>query len=108
MESLHVHHRKVERFMLLYAIYKKSMSSTDYVVDMREIAHQEGIGYKPFKAAFDYLCTQQLLRPRVLNDNHDSFYYASITNEGINAIEDVFREENRESMYFPPYRKMMN
>jgi hypothetical protein len=107
MESLAVHHRKVERFMLLYSVYKKSMSSTDYVIDMKEVSYQEGIGYKPFKSAFDYLCNEGLLRPRVLNESNESFYYAAITNEGINAIEDVFREDIKESRYFPAYRKMM-
>ncbi len=98
--------KKTERFLLLYALYKKSNASTDYSSNLLEMGMQEGLGYKTFKSAFDYLSAEQLIRLRSQSDNREYFYYASITEKGIKAIEEVFDDETRSTSYFPAYREM--
>ncbi|MEM1137928.1 MAG: hypothetical protein AAGI07_18985 [Bacteroidota bacterium] len=102
-----VHYKKTERFMLLYALYRKSNASTDYASNLRDLASEEGLGYKIFKSAFDHLCSEQLIRPKAQSDAREYFFYAGITEKGINAVEEVFRDENKDTKYFPPYREMM-
>ena len=106
MKSM-IQYKKTERFTMLYSLYRKSNASSDYATNMREIASNEGIGYRSFKAIFDYLGKENLMRMRSNSDQADQFYYASITEAGIFAIEEVFRDENMETPYFPPYREMM-
>ena len=102
-----VHYKRTERFMLLYALYRKGNASMDFGYNLRDLASEEGLGYKVFKSAFDYLCGEGLVRPRAQSDSHDYFFYAGITDKGINAVEEVFRDESKDTYYFPAYRDMM-
>jgi predicted transcriptional regulator len=106
MNSL-VHFKKTERFLLLYALYKKSNANTDFTFNLRDLALEEGLGYKTFKSVFDYLCSEGLLRIRMQSDNREYFYHATITERGINAVEEVFQDETQPTDYFPAYREMM-
>ncbi len=99
--------RKSERFTLLYMLYRKSSASSDYATNLRDLANNEGMGYKSFKAAFDYLTKEGLVKMRTNSDDPEHFYYGCITDDGIHAIEETFRDENMETTYFPPFREMM-
>lgn len=102
-----VHQKQSERFNLLYSLYRRSNSNSDYVCNFRELAQEEGFNYKMFKSAFDYLCHHRLVGIRTRFDERDHNFYCYITEEGIRAIENVFRNENETTYYFPAYRQMM-
>jgi predicted transcriptional regulator len=106
MQSL-IKQRKSERFMLLYALYRKSAASSDYATNLRDLANNDGMSYKSFKAAFDYLAKEGLVKMRTNSDDPEFFYHGCITDEGINAIEEAFRDESMETAYFPSFREMM-
>lgn len=106
MKSM-IQHKKTERFMLLYSLYRKSNASSDFATNLRDMAANEGLGYRSFKSAFDYLSKEGLIKMRTNSDDPEHFYYASITEDGIDAIEEAFRDENVETAYFPPFREMM-
>ena len=102
-----VHYKRTERFMLLYALYRKSNASLDFGYNLRDLATEEGLGYKVFKSAFDYLSSEKLIKPKSQSDSFEYFFFAGITDKGINAVEDVFREESKDTFYFPAYSEMM-
>jgi len=101
-----VNFKKTERFLLLYALYKKSNANCDYGYNLMELGLQEGLGHKTFKSAFDYLVAERLVKLRAQTDNRDYFYFASLTEKGINAVEEVFNDETQSTRYFPAYREM--
>lgn len=105
MKSL-IQHRKTERFLLLYALYRKSSGTSHQSFNLREVAYSEGIGLKAFKACFDFLSQEQLIKPQMNSDSHD-FYHAKLSEAGIMVVEEVFRDEMQETPYFPSYREMM-
>lgn len=106
MKSL-IQHRKTERFLLLYALYRKSNGTTQQSFNLREMAFSEGIGLRAFKACFDFLSQEQLIRPQMSGEQPFDFYRASISDAGLMVIEEVFRDEMQETPYFPSYREMM-
>lgn len=96
--------KQSHRFFMLFELYKRSKANIDYAEDMQMLAFNQGQGMKSFYPAWKYLQVEQLIRVRPGREN----YYASITHKGIKAIEEVFRDENRYTEYFPSYREMMN
>ena len=102
-----VQHKKTERFILLYALYRKANGNADFTYNLRDLASEEGLGYRSFKSAFDYLAQEEFLRLRTSSDSADYFFHASITEWGIRAVEKVFDNETQPTEYFPPYREMM-
>ena len=102
--------KQTERFNLLFALYKNANSQTELSFNMRDLASQNGLGYQAFRSAYDYLIAEDLVQPRYNTggaDTQDSYFYASITVKGINAIEETFSNANRQSNYFPPYHQMV-
>jgi hypothetical protein len=100
-----------ERFILLFALYKKSNAQTEMSFNIRDLASQHGMGYHSFRSAYDYLIAEELIQPKYYtgnSDTQDGYFHASITIKGINAIEEVFKNMHKESTYFPPYHKMVN
>ena len=77
------------------------------VHNLRDLASQEGLGFRAFKSVYDYLSRENLIRIQSLGENPMDSYYASLTESGLFAIEEVFRDENLETAYFPSYREMM-
>ncbi len=66
------------------------------------------MNYRAFKSAFDYLCREKLISPETYSlDSAEYYYQASLTDEGVRAIEWVFDDENQDTKYFPAYRRMM-
>ncbi|MEM6297700.1 MAG: hypothetical protein AAF740_03325 [Bacteroidota bacterium] len=100
--------KKTERFLMLYGMYRKASGNPYHMSNAREMATQEGMSYRSFKSAFDYLCREKLIRPETYSlDSSEYYYQACLTDEGIRAVEAVFEDENRSTKYFPPYRRMM-
>lgn len=99
--------RKSERFTLLNALYRKTNGMTGMVCNLLELASQEGMNFRAFKSVFSYLCHEELIRLRPSGEGFADQYYASISDAGIYAIEEVFRDENAETPYFPSFREMM-
>lgn len=105
-----VYENQTFRFQMLFELYKRSNADIDYVMDFQQLAGDLGIGMKAFQACFKYLYMQDLIKMRQQNggrDNGNNNYPASITHRGIRAVEEVFRDENRKTEFFPPYREMM-
>lgn len=94
--------KQAQRFFILFELYKQSDANIDYATDLQSIAYNEGIGFRSFMPAFKYLQMEELVRVRP----GGSSYIASITHKGIKAIEEVFRNENEHTYYFPAYREM--
>lgn len=102
-----IHHKKTERFILLYALYRKSEGNMGHPHNLRDVASEEGLGYRSFRSAFDFLCRERLIHLRAASESQDHFYFASLTEHGLKAVESVFDDESQKSDYFPPYREMM-
>ncbi|MGB0524933.1 MAG: hypothetical protein ACPGJS_18315 [Flammeovirgaceae bacterium] len=100
-------HRQTERFTLLYALYRKSDGMPRQASNLRAMAFNEGISIRSFKSCFDYLCQEELIK---MHSNYEApleSYFASLTELGITVIEEVFKDENHATEYFPAYREMM-
>ena len=103
--------KQTERFNLLFAIYKRSNANPEMSFNMRDLASQHGLGYHAFRSAYEYLISEELMKPRYYTggsgDAQDSHFYASITTKGMNAIEEVFKNPHEDSTYFPAHNRMM-
>jgi hypothetical protein len=99
--------RRTERFTLLYALYKKANGMNRQAFNLREIADHEGIGMRTFKACFDYLWQENFIKVHSSSESMSDMYYASLTEYGVQAIEEVFADEAKATAYFPSYREMM-
>lgn len=104
-----IHHKQRERFFLLYNLYRKSQGNSDTSMDMRRFSEEEGMNFKSFKSAYDYLWSEEMIRPRPTLDHQQegSQYHAAMTTKGIKAVEDVFKFQTEETEYFPSYLSMM-
>lgn len=99
--------RKLDRFSLLYALYRKSNGMSGRVFNLRELASFEEVGVRAFRSAFDFLASEKLIAPQFSAENPHENYYASLTDKGIFAVENVFQDESSETTYFPSYQQMM-
>ena len=102
--------KQVERFHLLFSLYKRSNAQTELAFNLRDLANQRGMGYHAFRSAYDFLVAEDLMQPRhytSATDMQEGYFFASITIKGINAIERVFRNTHQDSQYFPPYSQMV-
>lgn len=94
--------KQSQRFFLLFELYKQSNANIDYATNLQNIAFNQGLGLRSFTPAWKYLQMEGLIKVRPGSQN----YLASITHNGIKAIEEVFFNENDPTYYFPAYREM--
>ena len=106
MKSL-IHQRQTERFSLLYSLYRRTNGMSKHAVNLRDLAHNEGIGMRSFKSCFDYLCEEGFIRLHASSENPMDSYFGSLTEYGLSAVEEVFKDESMETEYFPSFREMM-
>lgn len=95
--------KQSHRFFILFELYKESDASIDFACNLRNIASKQGLGLRSFMPAFKYLQMEELIRVRPSEQG----YMATITHHGVKAIEEVFRNENESTYYFPSYREMI-
>ena len=106
MKSL-IHQRKTERFSLLYALYRRTNGMSKQAANLRDLAHNEGIGMRSFKSCFDYLCEEGLVKIHPSSENPMNSYFASLTEYGLAVVEEVFKDESLDTDHFPSFREMM-
>lgn len=106
MKSL-IHQRRTERFSLLYAMYRRTNGFSKHAINLRDLAHNEGIGGRSFRSCYDYLCEEGFIKMHTNSENPMDSYYASLTEYGLSVVEDVFRDETLSTEYFPSFREMM-
>lgn len=94
-------HNQIQRFELLAALYIRTQSGSETLCDLGRVAMEKGMTQHEFTRAFEYLLNEKLIS----NPVNGSF--SKITHLGIRAIEDVFRDTSKPSLYFPPYTKMV-
>ena len=102
-----IHQRRTERFTLIYALYRKTNGMSKQAVNLRDLAHNEGLGMRSFKSCFDYLCEEGFVKMHTSSENPLESYYASLTEYGIAVVEEVFKDESLDTDYFPSFREMM-
>ena len=102
-----IQQRQTERFTVLYALYRRSNGVSRHASNLRELAYNEGISIQAFKSCFDFLCREELIRMHGSFEQPMESYFASLTEYGLQAIEEVFKDENQATEYFPSYREMM-
>jgi len=102
--------KQSERFNLLFALYKRANANSEMSFNMRDLASQNGLGYHSFRSAYEYLVAEELIQPRHYsggNEGQDTYFYASMTTKGMNAVEESFKNTHQDSAYFPAYHRMM-
>ncbi|MDW8205051.1 MAG: hypothetical protein RMJ87_08495 [Cytophagales bacterium] len=92
---------QIYRFELLATLYARTQTGNNALCDLGRVAMEKGISQHDFARAFDYLLNEKLIS----NPINGSF--SKITHLGIKAIEEVFKDTNKPSTYFPPYTKMI-
>ena len=102
-----IHQRRTERFTLLYSLYRRTNGMSKHAVNLRDLAHNEGLGMRSFKSCFNYLCEEGCIRMHANSENPLDSYYASLTEHELGVVEEVFKDENIETDFFPSFREMM-
>lgn len=92
---------QAQRFELLATLYARTQVGSNSLCDLGRVAMEKGMSQHEFTRAFEYLLNEKLIS----NPINGSF--SKITHLGIKAVEDVFRDTNKPSLYFPPYNKMI-
>jgi predicted transcriptional regulator len=96
--------KQMNRFHILFELYKQSDANIDYATDVQILAYNQGVSFKAFTTAWKYLQMEEMIKIRP----GGSGYIANITHRGIKAVEEVFQDENERTYYFPAYREMMS
>lgn len=104
-----VNENQMYRFQILMEMYRQSQSDIDYIMDIQQLAMQIGISNKNFQSAYKYLYMHDFIQMHAQGNfnGNGGMYQANITHKGVKAVEDVFRDINRATEFFPPYREMM-